>query len=209
MPKDSSQNVPESPADLDGPVTPTEKDTAAKTPAAKAKAKTKAKASEAPEAPEAPESPEAPRSSVVPVVVPPISTPPGNVPPVVPKAVVPPSPPAAWTATPPPIYSPGEPSPYATGAAPSTTTLSLLAMIFGIVGLVLSCCYGAGFLFGAAGIVLGHLGRKRESAKGMALAGLITGYASVALSVVMWILLFLLALSPLFILPFLPLTNGY
>ena len=54
----------------------------------------------------------------------------------------------------------------------------------------------------------GHLGRKRESAKGMALAGLITGYASVALSVVMWILLFLLALSPLFILPFLPLTNG-
>jgi hypothetical protein len=76
-------------------------------------------------------------------------------------------------------------------------------MIFGIVGLVLSCCYGAGFLFGAAGVVLGHLGRKRETAQGMALAGLITGYTSVGLSLIMWVLLFALAMSPLLMLPFL------
>ena len=76
-------------------------------------------------------------------------------------------------------------------------------MIFGIVGLVLSCCYGAGFFFGVAGLVLGHLGRKRETAQGMALAGLITGYISVGLSLAMWVLLFALAMSPLLMLPFL------
>ncbi len=76
-------------------------------------------------------------------------------------------------------------------------------MIGGIVGLVLSCCYGVGFLFGVAAIVLGHLGRKREPAQGMALAGLITGYASVALSLIMWVFIFFLALSPLLMMPFL------
>lgn len=76
-------------------------------------------------------------------------------------------------------------------------------MIFGIVGALLSCCYGIGFLFGVAAIVLGHLGRKRENAQGMSLTGLITGYTSVALSLVMWVLLFILALSPLIMLPFL------
>lgn len=75
-------------------------------------------------------------------------------------------------------------------------------MIGGIIGVLLSCCYGAGFLLGVAAIVLGHLGRKRENAQGMALSGLITGYTSVALSLVMWVLLFILALSPLIMLPF-------
>lgn len=88
------------------------------------------------------------------------------------------------------------------GAQKPPTILSLLAMIFGIVGVVLSCCYGAGFLFSVAGIVLGHLGLKRESARGMALAGTITGYVGAGASIIFWIVLFGLALSPLLALPF-------
>lgn len=80
--------------------------------------------------------------------------------------------------------------------------MSLLAMIFGIIGVALSCCYGGGFLFAVAGIVLGHLGRKRETAQGMALAGLITGYIGAGLSLVFWIAIMLLAFSPLLMIPF-------
>lgn len=87
---------------------------------------------------------------------------------------VPPTPPAA---------------PYAPGPAKPSTILSLLSMIGGIVGLVLVCCFGAGFLFSVAGIVLGHLGLKREAARGMAMAGLITGYIGAGLALLVWILL--------------------
>lgn len=186
MPKDAPQDHPESSAGPYGPKTPTGKSPAAKTPAAKAPvAKTPAAKQSATEKPVA---------EVNAPVVPPIVAPPA----VASAALAPPAalPPA------PPAYAPAAAYPYAAGAPKPTTTLSLLAMIFGIVGLVLSCCYGAGVLFGIAGIVLGHLGRKRETAQGMALTGLITGYASAALSIVMWIFLFLIALSPLLMLPF-------
>jgi hypothetical protein len=83
------------------------------------------------------------------------------------------------------------------------TVLSLLAMIFGIVGLAIACCYGAGFLFSVAGVVLGHLGLKRENARGMALTGVITGYVGVAGAILFWIALIGIAFSPLLFLPFL------
>lgn len=66
--------------------------------------------------------------------------------------------------------------------------LSLLAMIFGIIGVLVSCCYGAGFLFSLAGVILGHLGLKREPARGMALAGLITGYVGLGIALI-WIVI--------------------
>lgn len=91
---------------------------------------------------------------------------------------VPPAPPAA---------------PYAAAVAKPSTVLSLLSMIGGILGLLLSCCFGAGILFAVAGIILGHLGKKKENARGMAMTGLITGYIGAALSVVTWIIL---ALAP-------------
>jgi hypothetical protein len=75
-------------------------------------------------------------------------------------------------------------------------------MIFGIVGVALSCCYGAGFLFSVAGIVLGHLGLKREQARGMALTGVITGYVGAAGAIIFWIALVVLAFSPLLLLPY-------
>jgi hypothetical protein len=63
----------------------------------------------------------------------------------------------------------------------------VLALVFGIMGLVLSF-----FLFGLlpaiAGVILGHLALKREPhARGMAVAGLATGYVGIAISV-LWVL---------------------
>lgn len=84
---------------------------------------------------------------------------------------------------------PQPPSPYyAAGPQKPPTTLSLLAMIFGIVGVLVSCCYGAGFLFSLAGVILGHLGLKREPARGMALAGLITGYVGLGIALI-WVVI--------------------
>ncbi len=81
-------------------------------------------------------------------------------------------------------------------------------MIGGIVGLVLSCCFGAGILFAIAGIVLGFLGKQKENARGMAMTGIITGFAGAALSVIMWILL---AVAPamLAFLPGVATISGY
>ncbi len=75
-------------------------------------------------------------------------------------------------------------------------------MIFGIVGIVLMCCYGAGFVFSVAAIVLGHLGIKKEPARGMAMAGIITGYVGAGGAILFWVLLIFVAFSPLLFLPF-------
>lgn len=106
----------------------------------------------------------------------------GPVPPPVPPQQPPVPPPASpyQASNPPPPPSPY----YAAGPQKPPTTLSLLAMIFGIVGVLVSCCYGAGFLFSLAGVILGHLGLKRESARGMALAGVITGYVGLGIALV-------------------------
>ena len=92
-------------------------------------------------------------------------------------------PPARPSVPPPPV------SPYSTGGPQKPpTVLSLLALIFGIIGIPISCCYGAGLLFSLAGVVLGHLGLKREQARGMALGGLITGYVGLGV-VLVWIVI--------------------
>jgi uncharacterized membrane protein YfcA len=58
----------------------------------------------------------------------------------------------------------------ATPAKP-TAILSILSLVAGLISFV--CC--GGLLFGAAAIILGVLGRKRENSKGLALAGIILG----------------------------------
>ena len=89
------------------------------------------------------------------------------------------------------VPPPPSETPYAAAApAGKSPILSILSLVGGVVGLLLACCWGAGFLFAVAGVVLGHLGRKREpNGRGLALAGLITGYVGIAISVLTWILL--------------------
>lgn len=73
------------------------------------------------------------------------------------------------------------------------STLSVLSLVFGIVGLVLSF-FALGLLPAIAGVILGHLGVKREPhARGMAIAGLTTGYVGVGFSI-LWGLLIVVPL---------------
>lgn len=102
----------------------------------------------------------------------------------------------------PPAYTPpayGQPQPYmsgpvqygAQGVTPGNNVLALISMILGIAGLVLMCAYGIGFLPGAAGLVLGFVGRSQinrsgglQGGSGMAMAGIIMGAIAVGLSVI-------------------------
>ena len=88
-------------------------------------------------------------------------------------------------------------NPYAALPAAPSSTLSVLALVFGIMGLVFSFV-AFGLLPAIAGVILGHLALKREPhARGMAIAGLACGYGGIAISL-LWGILFLgLTLLPL------------
>ena len=74
-------------------------------------------------------------------------------------------------------------NPYAALPAAPSSTLSVLALVFGIMGLVFSFFF-LGLLPAIGGVILGHLALKREPhARGMAIAGLSTGYVGIAISV--------------------------
>ena len=90
-----------------------------------------------------------------------------------------------------PQYSPPPATPYVPAGGPPATKspiLSILSLVGGILGVLLSFFFGTGPIFAIAAIVLGHLGqRKDRESKGLWLTGLILSYIGAALS-----LLFLL-----------------
>jgi hypothetical protein len=91
-----------------------------------------------------------------------------------------------------PQYSPPPATPYAPAGGPQPTkspVLSILSLVGGIVSILLAFFFGTGLIFGIAGIILGHLGQRRERpARGLWLTGLILSYIGTALSLL--ILLF-------------------
>jgi hypothetical protein len=113
---------------------------------------------------------------------------------VMPAAVVPPPPPVVDPyAT--PVYVPPPPVDYSAptyqpayyGAPQAPRGLSIASMVTGIVGVFLSLFYGFGLLPSLAGVITGHIARKRQpEAKGMWLTGLICGYIGLGLSL-LWI----------------------
>lgn len=91
------------------------------------------------------------------------------------------------------------PGPYGghASALAAPQTLSILSLVFGVVGLIASV-FAVGLIFALAAVVLGHLALKREpAARSMAIAGLATGYAGIAISVVWGIVLLATVLIPL------------
>jgi hypothetical protein len=63
---------------------------------------------------------------------------------------------------------------------------SLVVSLVGVAGLI---CYGAGGILGIVGAILGHVARKQirergEGGDGMALAGIIVGWISTALGLI-------------------------
>jgi len=88
--------------------------------------------------------------------------------------------------------APAAPQPYMNGpyVAPPSQGLSITSMVLGIAGVLISFCYGFGFLFSVAAVITGHLATKREpqaSAKGFRLAGIITGYVGLGI-VLLWVI---------------------
>ena len=53
------------------------------------------------------------------------------------------------------------------------STISVLSLIFGIIGF---CC---GFIFGPIAIILGAIGMRREEGRGLAIAGLVLGIVTI------------------------------
>ncbi|MBB5870489.1 hypothetical protein F4553_003868 [Allocatelliglobosispora scoriae] len=81
-----------------------------------------------------------------------------------------------------------------------TNGMAIAAMVLGIVGLVLLCCYGLGGLVGLVGAILGHVSMKQirergENGRGMALAGVITGWSAVVLSIIAVVAIVLFAVN--------------
>jgi hypothetical protein len=97
-----------------------------------------------------------------------------------------------------------DPAPYSQPIPPSggqqapTPTLSIISMIVGILGLLIGLV-GGGLLFSVGGVVLGHLGQRKEpEARGFWLTGLITGYVGILINVVViiiWIIFFVVVAS--------------
>ena len=85
-------------------------------------------------------------------------------------------------------YQPTTPSATSYGAVPERRTpiLSILSLVFGILGLLGSFFFGSGILPAVAAIILGFLGRRREpqAAKGLWLTGIILGFVALAISII-------------------------
>ena len=99
--------------------------------------------------------------------------------------------------------APGYPQPmmHPMIAAPRNSGLALASMICGIVSLVGMCCY-LGVPCGIAAVICGHMANseiKRAAGgvegKGMATAGLITGYIAIGISLLMIIAIIVSAVS--------------
>jgi hypothetical protein len=81
--------------------------------------------------------------------------------------------------------------------ARQTCGLAIASLVLGIVSLPLTCgCCGTGIVAAILAIVFGHIARGqirrsegRLNGKGMAVAGLVIGYASVAIQILVTILL--------------------
>lgn len=67
----------------------------------------------------------------------------------------------------------------------NSKVFAIISFICGLVSIVFGC-FGGGFLFGIAAIVLGVISRKRnEDKKGLAVTGIITGIVGTLFSIVM------------------------
>src|SRR5690606_38696535 len=143
-----------------------------------------------PTTPAAPQAPTPAAAGTAPAA--PVTPQPAAAEPVAPAAAPAPphaAPPPAAPATPYAAPAAG----YAPAAAPVKQTLSLLSFIFGIVGILLGFA-GWGLLFSIAAVVLGFMGKKRETGapKWMWLTGLITGWVGIGLNLLMFFILIIL-----------------
>lgn len=127
---------------------------------------------------------------------PPAAPTPPPPPPAAPAPAAYPTPPPAYP-TPPPAYPAPPAQPYASypprSPKPKTNGLAIASMVLGILSLVFFCAWFFPVMPILA-VVFGHIAlsqiRKQGTAgRGMAIAGLVTGYIGLAITVVMIILM--------------------
>lgn len=102
---------------------------------------------------------------------------------------------------PPPPPSMSAPTPMSSPGSNPKNWMGITALILGIVGLLVVCCWGFGFLPSAAALVLGLLGKKAADSgeannRGMSQAGFILGIIGVVLNVLTFIFLVALSMAP-------------
>lgn len=93
------------------------------------------------------------------------------------------------TAAPPPGYAPTK-----------TNGLAITSMVLGILGILLFWFFGLGVLLGILAVIFGfiargQIAREGQGGRGMALAGIITGFVAVGLLVLLVLIGFGLGLS--------------
>ena len=89
-----------------------------------------------------------------------------------------------------------KPIPPGTGATATSPSLSIISMILGILGVIIGFV-GGGLLFSVGGVVLGHLGQRKEpEARGFWLTGLITGYIGILINIIV-IIIWIIVLASL------------
>lgn len=88
---------------------------------------------------------------------------------------------------PPPPQSPYGESPYGAPAA-STNTKAIVSLVLGIVSIPFTCLCGFGGILGIVAIVLGLQSKSAPTGRGMAIGGIATGAASLALLLLVVIL---------------------
>jgi hypothetical protein len=82
-------------------------------------------------------------------------------------------------------------------------------MVCGIVGVVLSF-FWIGFLPALAGVILGHIGRKKEpEARGFSLTGIITGYVGLAFALFAFLAILAALFIPFFLATYAPSASYY
>ena len=99
-----------------------------------------------------------------------------------------------------PAPIPTQPQPYNYGpyVPQPPQALSIVSMVLGIVGLLLSF-FGSGFLLNVAAVITGHMATKRQPyAKGFWLTGIITGYVGLGFDLLwgaFWLIILVLSLT--------------
>ncbi len=82
-----------------------------------------------------------------------------------------------------PVYN-AQPAEQSSG----TNTMAIVSLVLGILSIVLSCCYGAGVIFGIVGVILAVLSKK-QGKSGMGTAGMVCSIIGIVASVIMIILM--------------------
>jgi hypothetical protein len=81
---------------------------------------------------------------------------------------------------------------------PTTNGMSIASLVLGIIGVVFSCCYGFGFVFGVVSLIFGIISKNKinssegkQKGSGMSLAGIILAAVSILFSII--VIAFLIA----------------